>query len=79
MQVSVTVTEAMDKLETLLSRVARGEEITILHHGKEVARIVPPRAEAKPLPGLEHFRASIRVSGEAVSSTVARMRSEGRY
>jgi len=75
----VTVTEAMDKLGALLGHVEKGEEIILLRHGKEVARIVPPKEEPKPLPSLKDFRASIRVSGEALSSTIARMRSEERY
>jgi prevent-host-death family protein len=35
--------EAKNKLGQLLDLVERGEEITITRHGKEVARLVPPR------------------------------------
>ena len=35
--------EAKTKLGQLLDLVERGEEIVITRHGKEVARLVPPR------------------------------------
>jgi prevent-host-death family protein len=35
--------EAKNKLSELLDLVERGEEVTITRHGKEVARLVPPR------------------------------------
>jgi prevent-host-death family protein len=35
--------EAKNKLGQLLDLVEQGEEITITRHGKEVARLVPPR------------------------------------
>jgi prevent-host-death family protein len=35
--------EAKNKLSQLLDEVERGEEITITRHGREVARLVPPR------------------------------------
>jgi prevent-host-death family protein len=37
--------EAKNKLGQLLDLVEQGEEITITRHGKEVARLVPPRPE----------------------------------
>jgi prevent-host-death family protein len=35
--------EAKNKLSELLDLVERGEEVTITRHGKEVARLVPPK------------------------------------
>jgi prevent-host-death family protein len=35
--------EARNKLSDVLDLVEHGEEITITRHGKEVARLVPPR------------------------------------
>ena len=35
--------EAKNRLGQLLDLVEQGEEITITRHGKEVARLVPPR------------------------------------
>lgn len=35
--------EAKNKLGQLLDRVERGEEIVITRHGKQVARLVPPK------------------------------------
>ena len=35
--------EAKNKLNQLLDLVERGEEIVITRHGKEVARLIPPR------------------------------------
>jgi prevent-host-death family protein len=35
--------EAKNRLGRLLNWVEQGEEITITRHGKEVARLVPPR------------------------------------
>jgi len=75
----VSISEARGKFHSILARVEKGEEIIILRHGKEVARIVPPKTESKPFPSLKDFRASIRVSGEPLSSTVVTMRNEERY
>jgi prevent-host-death family protein len=42
---SVGAFEAKNKLSALLDRVEKGEEIVITRHGKEVARLVPPRGQ----------------------------------
>lgn len=39
--------EAKNKLSELLDLVERGEEVTITRHGKEVARLVPPRSRTR--------------------------------
>ena len=38
--------EAKNTLSALLDLVEHGEEVTITRHGKEVARLVPPRGQA---------------------------------
>ena len=38
--------EAKNRLGQLLDLVERGEEVVITRHGKEVARLVPPRESA---------------------------------
>ncbi|HKO06343.1 MAG TPA: type II toxin-antitoxin system prevent-host-death family antitoxin [Alphaproteobacteria bacterium] len=35
--------EAKNTLSALLDRVERGEEVVITRHGREVARLVPPK------------------------------------
>jgi prevent-host-death family protein len=48
--------EAKNKLGQLLDLVEQGEEITITRHGKEVARLVPPR----PARNREEARIALR-------------------
>jgi prevent-host-death family protein len=48
--------EAKNKLGQLLDLVEHGEEITITRHGKEVARLVPPR----PAHNRDQARAALR-------------------
>jgi prevent-host-death family protein len=48
--------EAKNKLGQLLDLVEQGEEITITRHGKEVARLVPPR----PARNREQARAALQ-------------------
>jgi prevent-host-death family protein len=48
--------EAKNKLGQLLDLVEQGEEITITRHGKEVARLVPPR----PARNRDEARAALR-------------------
>ncbi len=75
----INVKEARSKLSSLLDKVQAGGEITILRHGKKVARIVPPRSNGERLPPLDEFRASIRVTGEPLSHLVVRGKEEARY
>ena len=48
--------EAKNKLSYLLDLVERGEEVIITRHGREVARLVPPR----PVRTREQARAAMR-------------------
>lgn len=76
---SVSVRDARAQLPALLNKIATGEEVVILRRGKEAARLVPPARPRRRLPDLTGFRASIRVKGEPLSTTVAAGRSEERY
>ncbi len=77
--VEVSAKDARDNFRTYLDRAEAGEEIVITRRGKEVARIVPPRREAKAFPDLTEFRNSIKLRGEPMSDTVIRQRRESRY
>ncbi len=75
----VNVKEAREKLRSLLDRVASGEEVILLRRGKEVARLVPPKGNARRLPSLEAFRHSIALKGKYLSAEVVKGRGEERY
>lgn len=70
---------ARQRLRTLLDEVAAGKQVAVLRRGKEVARLVPPKASKRKLPDLSRFRRSIRIKGEPLSATVIRARREARY
>ena len=48
--------EAKNRLSELLDLAERGEEIIITRHGREVARLVPPKGKPNP----DEARAAIR-------------------
>jgi prevent-host-death family protein len=76
---TVSVAEARQKLRALLDEVSSGHPVSVVRRGREVARLVPPKRTGRRLPGLDSFRASIRVTGEPVSRTVGRARRDARY
>jgi prevent-host-death family protein len=45
--------DARTRFFELLERIEAGEEVTIMRHGKAVARIVPPTVVAAPKPRKE--------------------------
>lgn len=52
MTMNITVEEASTSLLYLLDRVSKGEEITILKNGQQIARLVPPLPALPPrVPG----------------------------
>ncbi|HEX9638180.1 MAG TPA: type II toxin-antitoxin system prevent-host-death family antitoxin [Acidobacteriota bacterium] len=79
LQTRVGIKQARQMLSALLHRVEAGEEIVLVRRGKEVARLVPPRAKKRRLPRLEAFRATLRVRGEALSAEVLRQRELARF
>ena len=76
---SIGVREARSRFSSLLAQVEKGREVVIRRRGKEVARMIPPPGQAKPLPSLKDFRAGISVNGESLSRTVIRDRKEEPY
>ena len=48
--------EAKNKLSELLDLAERGEEVVITRHGREVARLVPPRGTVSRHEALEAMR-----------------------
>jgi prevent-host-death family protein len=76
---AVSVAEARKRFKALLDEVSSGHEVSLVRRGREVARLVPPRQGARRLPALGAFRASVRVSGGAVSRVVIRARRAARY
>jgi len=75
----INLKEARGKIGSLIDRAEEGDEIIITRRGKKIARLVPIHREEKMLPALGDFRASIRVTGEPLSTTIALQRSEERY
>ena len=76
----ISVKDARGNFRKVLDQVACGTEVAIMRRGKEVARIVPPSHGVKrPFPSHKALRDSIKLRGEPLSKTVARMRREERY
>lgn len=75
----INVKRARERFSELLHIVHEGEEVTILKHGKQVARMVPPVTEKKKLPSLADFRKTIKIKGEPVSKVVLQNREEDPY
>ena len=61
----INVREARKRFGELLEKCQRGEEVTILRHGKAVARWVPAERPTKKLPILDEFRQEIGSSGRS--------------
>lgn len=67
----INVKEARQNLRAVLERVAAGEEVVLLRHGRPVARLVPPEPAATGLPSMGRLRSSIRMTGRPLSDEVA--------
>ena len=78
-KMEINAKEARGKLSSLLRRVEHGDEVVVLRRGKQVARLVPFRRKEKHLPQLREFRASIRLKGKPLSTTVLQIREGERY
>jgi prevent-host-death family protein len=74
----VSVEEASRNFKALLEQVARGEEVIVVEHDQEVARLVPPRSKEQWLSSTRAFRGALQVKGEALSATVIKARQEER-
>ena len=75
----VSLDEMTNNLNALLEKVAAGEEITLMQDGREVARLLPPRAREERILQTKAFRAAFSVNGESLSATVVRERQGERY
>lgn len=49
----ISVRELKSRLSEYLRKVAAGEEVVVTSHGKEVARLVPPRSRRRVSIGVE--------------------------
>lgn len=67
----INVKEARQNLRAVLERVAAGEEVVLLRHGRPVARLVPPEPATPGLPSMGRLRSSIRMTGRPLSDEVA--------
>ncbi|MFO7802673.1 MAG: type II toxin-antitoxin system prevent-host-death family antitoxin [Desulfovermiculus sp.] len=77
MEVNVKVARA--QISALLDKAQKGEEVTILRRGKQIARLVTVDGPSKRLPDLTEFRNSIAVKGKPLSQAVIQGRDEERY
>ena len=75
----VSAKDAKSRLNALLDQVQKGGKVTILRHGKEVARLIPLGGEGKLLPSLKEFRDSIMLTGGTLRDAVVRGRERERY
>jgi prevent-host-death family protein len=76
--VTVTLKDARQRLGQLVDAAARGEEIVITRRGRRAACLRPVVDESvAPLPNLDEFRASLRVSG-SLTESLLRLREEER-
>jgi prevent-host-death family protein len=75
----VNVKEARAQISALLDKAQKGEEVTILRRGKQIARLVPVDGPSRRLPDLTEFRNSIAVNGKPLSQAVIQGRDEERY
>jgi len=74
----ISVKDARDNFKDVLERVAAGEEVIIVRHGKPVAKLVLPVSERPRLPDLSAFRASIPVTGAPASQLLVEERDKDR-
>lgn len=75
----ISLEEAQNNLGSLIGSLSKEDEIILLDHDKEIARIVRPRNANKRLQSLKKFRASIHISGESLSNTILSERKQSRY
>ncbi len=75
----INVREARKNFSSLLASAEQGEEIVILKHGKEIARLVPPVIVPKKLPSMKAFRGTIKVEGKPLSRVIIEEREGARY
>lgn len=68
------IKELRAHLPQWLAYASHGEEVTILNHGKPVARIVPIAQKGKSLPSLKEFRDTLKSARTTLSEVVIKER-----
>lgn len=76
---TISVRETRERLSHRLDVVATGEEITILCHGKPVARLTSPRPEPVHFPDRLALRHALPPSKESAVDVVRGLRDDERY
>lgn len=75
----INVRETRERLSHLLDAVATGEEITILRHGKPVARLTLPRPEQVHFLDRSALRDALPPAKETAVAVVRHLRDDERY
>ncbi|MBN1554667.1 MAG: type II toxin-antitoxin system prevent-host-death family antitoxin [Phycisphaerae bacterium] len=78
---TISSRKAREKFKEILDNASRGETISIMRRGKEVARMVPPEHPNNGVfPDMTEFRKRLRgkVKGKSLTQTVIEMRNEER-
>jgi len=76
---TINVRETRERLSHLLDAVASGEEITILRHGKPVARLTAPRLEQVRFLDRSALRHALPAAKESAVDVVRSLRDDERY
>jgi antitoxin (DNA-binding transcriptional repressor) of toxin-antitoxin stability system len=72
----VSIENALRDFKPLLERVAQGEEVILCEQNRAFAKLVPLQSREQLLADMQEFRDSLKVSGEALSSTIIKSRQE---
>ena len=76
---TITVREMRQKLASLLDRIAAGEEVIIVRHGKPVARLSSVLSESVKFPDRSGLRSSLPPVKESGGEASRALRDEERY
>jgi len=76
---TINVRETRERLSHLLDAVAQGDEITILRHGKPVARLTAPRVDQVCFLDRSALRHSLPPAKECAIDVVRTLRDDERY
>lgn len=71
---TTNVKELRAHLPQWLAYAKGGEEVTVLNHGKPVARIMPIPQNKKSLPSLREFRTTLKSARGSLSEMVIKER-----
>lgn len=71
---TTNVKELRAHLPQWLSYAKYGEEVTVLNHGKPIAKIVPIAQKRRSLPSLKEFRATLKSARGSLSEVIIKER-----